>query len=337
MEFRKYPSLTNHYREKEIALIKQHPEYQQHPTWIATEKVHGANCQLTFDRQGNYRPGSRNQFVDDEFYNAGKIFAQYKPAVIELFDLLNEWHYDTVQQVTVFGELFGGFFPGETITGKKIQSGVAYIPYNDFIMFDVQVTRIEDGETITEFEPWYDLMDYSEEIGFRLIPELARGSLNEMLDYPNDKDSVIPEMYDYEPPKDNTMEGIVIRPVAGDMFFSDGSRAIVKSKNSKFSEKTHAPKKPKVQFDHPLKDTVAGYVNENRLDAVLSKEGGIESLTAKDFGRVLGLMANDVMEDLIKDEVLPADWKKHDDLKGYGKFVNDRVREFLMENFMSKV
>jgi len=132
------------------------------------------------------------------------------------------------------------------------------------------------------------------------------------------------------------MEGIVIRPFEKDIYLSNGSRVIIKSKNEKWSEKQKV-KKPKYEFTHPLQPLILEYINVNRLNAVLSKIGGIESLSIKDFGKVLSLYSKDVLGDCIKDEVLPQDYNKNVELKHLNSWLNKQVKNLLMSKFATKV
>jgi hypothetical protein len=68
------------------------------------------------------------------------------------------------------------------------------------------------------------------------------------------------------------------------------------------------------------------------MNAVISKEG---ELTPKDFGRIIKLMGEDVIKDMIKDEDLPEDWKKQDEFKDAGKAVSTVVAKFLKINLLA--
>lgn len=43
--------------------------------------------------------------------------------------------------VRIFGELFGGYYPTLGTEGKcvRVQKGIYYAPYNELIIFDIQV------------------------------------------------------------------------------------------------------------------------------------------------------------------------------------------------------
>lgn len=51
--------------------------------------------------------------------------------------------------VRIFGELFGGFYPGLETVGDciRVQKGIYYAPYNEFILFDIKI-----GEKFLNFQ-----------------------------------------------------------------------------------------------------------------------------------------------------------------------------------------
>ena len=355
--FKKYPSLENHYREKFINSIKMNLNsvVAENPIdftaarvlqgitasdkWVATEKVHGANFQLFCDGE-EVRPGSRSQFVDENFYACGPVVERYKSNVLSIFDYINR-NSTGIKSIAVFGELFGGLFEGRKEThAKTVQKGVHYIPHNDMIVFDIRVDYEVDSDGTVEhwFLPFSIVNDLIAREGMKTTPVIGVGEFRSVMALPNDKDSLIPGIYGLTATQPNVMEGIVIRPLYGDLYLPNGSRAIVKSKNEKWSEKqkTKIKNKPK-NFEHPVQKDILEYINTNRLEAVLSKIGGIESCEPSDFGKVLGMMSSDVVEDLIKDEVLPENWKKSDELKPLGGWITKQVKELLIEEFMPKV
>ncbi|HRW22402.1 MAG TPA: hypothetical protein P5509_10550, partial [Bacteroidales bacterium] len=87
------------------------------------------------------------------------------------------------------------------------------------------------------------------------------------------------------------------------------NRVLLKNKNDKFAEVTGKKsgkgkiKTPKEEIKlspeaETLLETILTYVNENRLRAVLSK---MEAITDKCFGKLVGNLSKDVIEDFLKD------------------------------------
>lgn len=114
-------------------------------------------------------------------------------------------------------------------------------------------------------------------------------------------------------------------------------RVILKNKNARWAEKKQRKKSAEPEVPLPehiveLRDLALEYVNENRLDNVLSKIGEV---TIKDFGRVLGAFNKDVSDDFQKDNaarlatVEKADLKRVNKL--FGRVAADLVRVRLLQ------
>ena len=100
---------------------------------------------------------------------------------------------------------------------------------------------------------------------------------------------------------ENLCEGIVIKPFGAEFKTTMGSRVIIKKKNEEFFEKSKMPKSKPDKFVDYLKDSeaIAPYINENRFNAVFSKE----PYTKGNFGDFIKAYAQDVVEDAQKDSV----------------------------------
>jgi Rnl2 family RNA ligase len=105
--------------------------------------------------------------------------------------------------------------------------------------------------------------------------------------------------------EDNVCEGTIIKPKAV-KFFGNGSRVILKNKNEKWSEveKRDKPRNPEKETvlsesGQEVFTTLMRYVTANRLNNVLSKEGGF---SPKIMGKVIGMMAQDTLADFVKDQ-----------------------------------
>ena len=87
------------------------------------------------------------------------------------------------------------------------------------------------------------------------------------------------------------------------MFFKNGSRVIIKNKNEKWEEKAKRPKRVRQAQEIPeivvqLQEQILEYVTDNRMSNVISKIG---PPTMKDMGKILGMFANDVLDDFVKE------------------------------------
>lgn len=315
MKFQKYPSITNSYQETFLNRIRL-DAYSTKQDWYVTEKIHGANFSYWSDGE-EVKVASRSQFVDANFMGANKAIERYMESAKKVANDIIK-HYNVIEYVVIFGELFGG----------NIQKGINYGD-KDFIVFDIAVKRADKEKLV--FLNFENLQYYIRNSYLNMLEPLFVGSLDECLEYPNEFNSKILGI------ENNLCEGVVIRPVQNSTLYN-GDRIILKNKNQKWSERvrTKINNKPK-KFTHDLQPQIEEYINENRFDNVMSKLGGIESLTNKDFGKVIGLFANDVIEDLVADGILPEYWKKDDTLKPLGGWISEESKELLIELFLKKV
>jgi sugar-specific transcriptional regulator TrmB len=123
---------------------------------------------------------------------------------------------------------------------------------------------------------------------------MHKGTLEEMIQLNNEFESTIPALFGMPPLENNIAEGFV--------FHCLGSRHLLKSKSSQFSEvlkkkkPLNRPKQPK-DDEQVLEvwNEMILLVNENRLDAVKSKE-------CSDIPKpkLVGLLARDVLEEFVK-------------------------------------
>lgn len=277
----------------------------QEVDWIATEKVHGANFSFVTDGT-NIKYASRTRVLDSnaDFFNADSKMTKYHRCVKKAFSLAKE-KYAHLELLVIYGEYFGGFYPGHTIEKglKKVQGGVAYSPDHHFYAFDVSV----NAKGYIDFDDCQTLLSAA---GFPLVAEpLRRGSLRQVLATDVEQlESTIPARLGLEPPTSfRIAEGIVIRPSKEAKL--DCNRVLLKKKAAAFWENTNQKDmaaKVKRQMDlEPSSDDVSGaiefakgLINENRLRAVVSKDPSL--LQVEHLHKLRGLVIKDVFEDLEK-------------------------------------
>lgn len=300
MEFIKYPSLENHYREKFIGAIEMNEA--KDGEWFATEKLHGSN--YSFYTNGfEVMTAKRSGFVgqDASFFNHQSIFEDNAEAILKLHDDLA---LTPDKQLVVYGEL----------VGEGVQRGVSYCEGKGFFAFDVLIKHA-DGEL-----EWLDydstLVEVLEECGFKVAPVVARGSFEDMLALDNSFNSRVTTG------KEFTAEGLVIRPVQT-AFLHSGSRIAIKSKSEKFSErKVSKTKTPPKELDEDAKAFlgVVDYITDNRLNNVMSKVGEVDKSM---FPQLMGLLIQDAIEDFEKDT--GKSWSDLD--KGVRKAVQKELQK----------
>ena len=135
MEFKKYVSLENTYRQATINKIID--SGLSGDLWQVTEKIHGANFSFWYNGYDDIRVASRTQFVDGTFFNCQSVINKHMDAVIVMFNLLNLTIGDTL---TVYGELYGA----------NVQKEVYYGEGKDFTAFDIKVNGLYQNTTEVE-------------------------------------------------------------------------------------------------------------------------------------------------------------------------------------------
>eukprot|EP00927_Polykrikos_kofoidii_P008245 TRINITY_DN13418_c0_g1_i1.p1 TRINITY_DN13418_c0_g1~~TRINITY_DN13418_c0_g1_i1.p1 ORF type:complete len:401 (+),score=49.67 TRINITY_DN13418_c0_g1_i1:37-1203(+) len=300
--------------------------------WIASEKVHGANfCFETDGQHIGYASRTSKLGQNAGFYSAHETMPRYHPHVLEAFRLAKR-HKQSLAGLLIFGEYFGGYYPGHPVEPgrKKVQGGVAYSPDHHFYAFDV---RLDDEEHM-DFD---DARALLLEAGFPLVAApLKRGPLDELLAIDVEVlETTLPSQLGH-PPLDRfrIAEGIVIRPAKEVQFGCH--RAILKKKSKAFWEATNQPGMAgKVAVasgvfssHESLLEATRIRVNENRLRSVISKDPGL--LAESNLHKLAGLLARDVLEDLEKEH--------SEELKALGKEVSaiKRSIQFLARSFVTE-
>lgn len=304
LEFKKYSSIENsfsrEFMEHVVAEMPQDLEY------VVQEKVHGANTSFLCDGE-TVRFAKRTSMLEEseQFYDYPELLERHKDRVLRLFADIKERH-PGVTHISVFGEMFGGMYPHDGVKARQkvglIQKGVCYTPDHEFYGFDIYLFTENEGHYL----PVDEVNELFEACGFFYAKTLFRGTLGECLKHPNAFQSKIAEWLGLPAIEDNICEGIVIRPVVP-MYLRNGSRVLIKSKNERFAEKKSVKKRNKL-FDEPVPYSEAlkalivegeAYVTENRLANVVSHIGEVHF--PKDFGRVMGLLSKDVLDDFLKE------------------------------------
>ena len=304
LNFKKYNSIENSYDSGFMERVRE--QMPSDLKYVVQEKVHGTNTSFICD--GNdIRFAKRTAFIEngEDFYNYEEILAEYRSNVLALSkDVMSR--YSGTINVTVFGELFGGAYPLNSVKQnhrlKLIQKGVYYTPNHGFYAFDIYIA---DADGYGKYLSVAEANEMFERYGFFYARTLFEGALDECLQHSNAFQSKISAWLGFPPIEDNICEGIVIRPVVP-MYLRNGSRVMIKSKNERFAEKKSVKKRVKL-FEEPIPysdELVAliseaeAYVTEQRLVNVISHIGEIR--VPNDFGKLMGLLSKDAMQDFLK-------------------------------------
>ena len=273
--FKKWHSIENSYREKHINwFIERFPELVDEP-FIITEKLHGSNFQWYIQPNESIMVGSRNNFLDLDESFQGVPIRDLWDAHENLLQHLQASSNLSGDTCRLFGELFG----------KGIQKGVNYGDEKRLLYFGLMIDDVLLEHTIFQSIVHADYR----------VPEIfVSTNFQDALEYNSKFDSRILNQ------EGNICEGVVIQPYRKHFFDNDGSPFILKKKNDEFKEKQKA-KKVMVIDDEviALNNEFRGYINDNRLQSVFSKEGEIE--TPNQIGDYIRFLLVDAKDEFVKD------------------------------------
>lgn len=335
LEFKRYNSIENTYRKKNLNAIVEQGKSQG--IWVVEEKVHGANFSIWFNGT-DFKCAKRSGFIkpDESFFNYEMVLDKYRQNMIDLFNHLTS-NDNTIKGISIFGELFGGSYPHddvEKVDGSiNVQKKLFYSPNNDFYGFDIKVNNGEEWNFLN-VDVCNELFD---KFGFFYAKPLFKGTLQECLDFNNLYETLLPTWLGLPTIDGNTCEGNIIKPNEVRFFFS-GSRVILKNKNEKFTEKKNVIKERKiVEISDEANELVSiakSFITENRLGNVLSHMGEV---TEKDFGKIIGNLNKDTIDDFLKenrDKFLKLEKKE---AKIVTKRVGQENAKMIRDNFINIV
>lgn len=307
MVFKKYSSIENSFDGEYLDKVRwQMPSDMK---YAVQEKVHGANSSFLCDGENiQFAKRTSPLEADEQFYGHADVLDRYRGNITALSkDVMGQ--YPGTTQVNIFGELFGGCYPHPDVPAIRnmaaVQKGVYYCPGHEFYGFDIYVINGNEGFFLSVEEA----DSLFEKHGFFYARTLFTGTLDECLAYPNAFITHIPEWLGLPPIEDNICEGIVIRPVIP-MYFLNGTRVMIKSKNERFAEKTTRKSGGQAfnldpSYSDEIKELLAAmatYITEPRLDNVISHIGEVQ--LPRDSGKLTGLYAKDVFEDYMKENAV---------------------------------
>lgn len=324
INFTKFPSLENTYRQKEIDKIIMMDIKDK---WVVTEKVHGANFSfwvykdLKSDKI-DIKCAKRSGWIEDgeKFFNYKLVLEKYRPMLEKLRD-------DQLDDFVIYGELYGG----------NIQNGMCYKLEQDFVAFDMRWIN-EDGSLSLPLNK-LKVLTLDEYYNIPVTPLIGvYDSFEEALSVEESFTSKLirPDFDGKDVHKE--AEGIVIEPDTA-VYEPNGSRVYLKKKTKRFLEKGGKPNiksKSPVVLQESVKvklEEALVFLNHNRFDSVVSKIGEV---SIKDTSKVMGLLTQDIIVDMEKDLEQPVDsWfetkgEKQLFMKNLQKTVQDFVKPLLL-------
>lgn len=315
--FRKFPSIENHYQKGHInAWLKYHPELTD-LQYVIQEKIHGSNLQLSFiphsdTELGRMVIGTRNNVLpgDDSFFGVRACLENYKTEL----DILQAWADALGVIVRVYGEFFGG----------NIQKGVNYGKDKRFLIFDME----QNGKWLSFVEMAGMLAGLG--LDHMIVPVLGVvNGLEEALAFDPNRQSTL-----FETEERNIMEGVVIKLYDTVIVDGHGSPFVLKHKTQEFMDKKSAKRVPREKTEwreevEEARETFLEYLNETRVQSVISKNGKV---TKEKFGDYIRLVMQDAKETFAREEGFnEADYTKEElrYITNAGKTVAQMLQEYL--------
>lgn len=266
--WKKYSSIENAYNQQYIERFR--PLLTTTDFYI-TEKIHGANISFHFDtKTREYKVYSRKQEIEDLSLQEIDVVIK-RDKIIDVLnrvidDILNKdsQNYNSISEITFFGEYCGGFYNGLK-DGVVIQRA-EYCSKNKILFFDIKIHDIHDNGCYVDFK---DFLSYFSPFHEFIVPVLAQHlTFKEALEYNNAYETNVPNLIGEQNLKEHQMicEGNVIRPA---IELKMGShRFIIKNKNSEHSDIKIATKQEQGEFKH---SEIVNYLTPSRFESARSK------------------------------------------------------------------
>jgi uncharacterized protein YlbG (UPF0298 family) len=350
--FREFSSIESP-SSKHIKQLEKYGYLNSSIEWIALEKIHGANFSFITDGI-EIITAKRSGIISEKekFFNSTAISKKYLDDILTLYHVIKKTNPETTT-VQVFGEIFGGYYPGFTNNMKPVQKGVYYRPEIDFLVFDIKMNtnisapkiatqihnNINDGKMIDEkmvdekmidekFYSWFLSQDeidkYLKNLPLlRGIPVTARGKFDDIINMSPIFITKIPELYGLPLINNNMAEGYVFK--TNNRHPCHRSRPIIKIKNNNvFGEVVHMPKvNIGSGVTNQYVENAISYCTKNRFNNTISKIG-LENRIEK----INGIYVADVVKDFEKD--LPDE--ELEEFKKSIKKVKEGINSYLLRH-----
>lgn len=344
MNYKKYTSIENLYRDKYRNYIIMLGYTTSNILYQVTEKIHGANFQFIVKGKGIFIGKKTSLLIEKnqkKFYRSDIIFDKYKEDIKKLSDYIKT-QFNNVNTVRIYGELFGGAYQHPDVEKNneavRVQKGIWYCPFNDFAIFDISIESVEEKERQFLNQNW--VVETVKKFNLKHVPVIATNlTFDEAIKIPNDSLSQVYKFYDLPEIKDNIIEGVVIKPVEP-LYLNNGDRVILKNKNEKHSENNNSKNKTTktINMTKQMKEVyedLQSRITENRLKNVISHIGHIKQ---NEFGKLLAEMNKDVIEEHIKESNISLnEIKEKNNRKVITKMLNGDIATLIRKHFVNIV
>jgi Rnl2 family RNA ligase len=257
------------------------------------------------------RCARRTEFIEDgvKFYNFRPVLEKYRSSLEELRK--ESIKYDFI----LYGELFGG----------NVAAGMCYPVAQDFVAFDLCAMDTQEPIHKLALRDYCRFHSIPTAPFIGVFPDLASAlAVNESFTSKLKRP-------DFDGAEEHTeAEGLVIEPVQP-RYFKNEKRVYFKKKTKRFLEKGgNKIPKPQEKLPEELEGILLEsfeYITEPRFESVASKVGEV---SIKDIGKITGLMTQDILIDMEKDELEIPDNKQ------FMKLLQSQVMTFLRPILLAK-
>ncbi|TKD00278.1 RNA ligase family protein [Polyangium fumosum] len=275
--------------------------------WIVTEKIHGANfCFVTEGEE--VRCAKRKGLLadDEDFFGHRGVLRRCAGGVRDVLARVKT-RAPKATSVFVYGELFGGGYPHPDVPPvpgvQPVQTGCWYAPGIEFCAFDVGF--VQEGGPERVYLDQDEAREACEEAGIPFARPLFRGRYEDAFAYPLGFETTIPARLGLPSlGPSNKAEGVVLKPARALVVPRRAGvvRPVVKRKIAEFAEderfheaeKWSGPRAPAASALDWLVHEASSLVNENRLNAAVSKVGPTRPGDTARLGEVLALVREDL-------------------------------------------
>lgn len=218
--FKKFPSIENHYQQKNIDYwLRLYPELKDED-YVITEKLDGANFAIILTNKTiNFQ--RRNDLLkeDESFFNYQETVKRYKNDIKKIQSFLGE-----KETLHLYCELIGNKVLNRV---KYTNDDLNYLRIIGMSLNDKMISPIDMISLLHLMKLEFNLDDIQNQLFTAPIFGLYKG-LEKALDFDINRNSLLLNI------EDNLMEGVIIQPASKVYTDKDGSVFLIKKKNEKF-------------------------------------------------------------------------------------------------------
>jgi hypothetical protein len=231
------------------------------PVWVALEKLHGAQLVIDVDADGVRFAKRKAWLRDDEpFFGWQLIRASLREAARSAFAKVG------APRLVLYGELYGGGYPGLDRGLQPVQTGVWYAPDLRWALFEA---RAVDGPR-DEFLSWSE----SSALGIPMPPLLLRGRKVDVDALSERFPSRVGAALGFPPLEGNLAEGLVQKPDVRmpATSYTASKRKIAEMREDRFDESRPWDPSRRLELE-ALIEWAARMTNPPRIASAASKVG----------------------------------------------------------------